>query len=104
MSVEEMLNRLRSNAGQWHQQAKLLPLLLRAGCDSVAVEEAVGLERRVQNVWVAAEQVWLERAARKIALTQGSSLWGCTVGRIAVWVAILFLLLVLLAPVCTLLG
>ncbi|GAB4818970.1 hypothetical protein N2152v2_006016 [Parachlorella kessleri] len=58
MSVEEMLNRLRSNAGEWHQQAKLLPLLLRAGCDSVAVEEAVGLERRVQNVWIAAEQVY----------------------------------------------
>lgn len=62
MSTDEMLNRLRSNAGHWHQLANLLPALARAGVDSTVVEEMVGLERRLQNVWTGAEQV---RRARR---------------------------------------
>jgi hypothetical protein len=58
MSVEEMLNRLRSQAGHWHELAKYLPALHRAGYDSIAVEEATGLERRTQNVWNTAAQVY----------------------------------------------
>lgn len=58
LSTDEMLNRLRSNAGHWHQLAKYLPALQRAGVDSMVIEEMVGLERRLQNVWVAAEQVY----------------------------------------------
>lgn len=57
MPTDEMLNRLRSTTGQWHQLAKLLPALLRAGMDGVAVEEETGLERKVQNVWHTAVQV-----------------------------------------------
>lgn len=58
MSPEEMLGRLRSQAGHWHELARFLPALQRAGYDSVAVEEATGLERRVQNVWNTAAQVY----------------------------------------------
>jgi hypothetical protein len=58
MSPEEMLGRLRSLAGHWHELARFLPALQRAGYDSVAVEEATGLERRVQNVWNTAAQVY----------------------------------------------
>lgn len=57
ISPDEMLGRLRTNAGAWHELAKFLPALQRAGYDSMVVEEVVGLERRLQNVWTAAEQV-----------------------------------------------
>lgn len=57
LSVDEMLNRLRSLSGQWHQLAKVLPALQAAGFDGVAVEEETGLERKTQNVWNTAVQV-----------------------------------------------
>lgn len=57
LSPDDMIARLRTNAGHWHQLAKLLPALARAGYDSMVVEELVGLERSQQNVWTAAEQV-----------------------------------------------
>lgn len=57
MASEEMLNRLRSFSGHWHQLAKLLPALQRAGFDGPAIEEATGLERKIQNVWGTAAQV-----------------------------------------------
>lgn len=56
MHPEEMLNRLRSFSGHWHQLAKLLPALQRAGFDGPAIEEATGLERKIQNVWGTASQ------------------------------------------------
>lgn len=58
MAPEEMLNRLRSFTGHWHQLAKLLPALQRAGFDGPAIEEATGLERKIQNVWGTAAQVY----------------------------------------------
>ncbi len=79
MSTEEMFNRLRSNAGHWHQLAKLLPLLQRAGVDSVQVEEAVGLERKLQNMWTAAEQVGGQAGGRAAGTWAASlrALGGC---------------------------
>ena len=52
-----MLNRIRADAGPWHQLAKLLPALTRAGVDATAVEAETGLERARQNVWAVSEQV-----------------------------------------------
>lgn len=57
MSVDEMLNRVRSQSGPWHQLAKLIPALQRKGVDGLAVEEDTGLERRQQNIWATAAQV-----------------------------------------------
>ena len=51
-----MLNRIRADAGPWHQLAKLLPALTRAGIDATAVEAETGLERARQNVWAVSEQ------------------------------------------------
>lgn len=57
MSTEEMLSRINSLSGSWHQLAKLLPALQRAGVDAIAVEEFTGLERKTQNVWQTSAQV-----------------------------------------------
>eukprot|EP00887_Chlorella_sp_A99_P004991 scaffold4.g4991.t1 len=51
LGTDEMMNRLRAGAGAWHELAKLLPALQRKGLDAVAVEEATGIERRLQNVY-----------------------------------------------------
>jgi len=55
---QEMLNRLQAQAGHWHQLAKLLPALNNAGYDSNVVEEMTGLERKVQNIWTSAAQIY----------------------------------------------
>ncbi len=57
LSNDEMLGRLRALSGHWHELAKYLPALQRAGIDGMAVEEATGLERKIQNVWSTAAQV-----------------------------------------------
>lgn len=54
--AQDMLNRIRADAGPWHQLAKLLPALTRAGLDATAVEAETGLERARQNVWAVSEQ------------------------------------------------
>lgn len=56
-AAQDMLNRIRADAGPWHQLAKLLPALTRAGVDATAVEAETGLERARQNVWAVSEQV-----------------------------------------------
>ena len=56
MGTDEMLSRLRSLSGHWHQLAKLLPALQRAGIDGMGVEEETGLERKLQNVWSTSAQ------------------------------------------------
>lgn len=56
--MEAMLNRLKSQAGAWHDLAKLLPALARSGMDSAAVEEATGLERAYQNTWIVSASVY----------------------------------------------
>lgn len=58
LSSDEMLGRLRALSGHWHELAKYLPALQRAGIDGMAVEEATGLERKIQNVWSTAAQVY----------------------------------------------
>jgi Rubisco accumulation factor 1 helix turn helix domain len=45
------------HAGQWHDLAKLLPNLARAGIDGLAVEQATGVERPEQNILVVAASV-----------------------------------------------
>ncbi|KAK9839810.1 hypothetical protein WJX81_003436 [Elliptochloris bilobata] len=55
---QTMLNKIRADAGPWHQLAKLLPALVRAGIDATAVEAETGLERARQNVWAVSEQVY----------------------------------------------
>lgn len=55
--ARDALNRLRVQAGHWHELAKLLPRLAAAGYDSKAVESETGLERARQNCWVVAQQV-----------------------------------------------
>ena len=79
LSSEEMLGRLRALSGHWHELAKFLPALQRAGIDAMAVEEATGLERRIQNVWGTAAQVralgvWPGR--RYAAAGSGARPWG----------------------------
>lgn len=51
------LDRLRSNAGHWHELAKLLPRLAMSGYDSQVVEMETGLERVTQNAWMVAQSV-----------------------------------------------
>lgn len=57
-SPQEMLLRLQAQAGLWHQLARLLPALQRKGYDATAVEEATGLERKVQNIWTSAASIY----------------------------------------------
>lgn len=51
------LDKVRSQAGYWHELAKLFPRLAAAGYDSQVVEMETGLERKVQNSWIASSQV-----------------------------------------------
>lgn len=48
MAPEEMLNKLRSRAGRWHQLAKLFPFLSTAGFDSSHVDEVTGITPAIQ--------------------------------------------------------
>lgn len=73
LSSDEMLGRLRALSGRWHELAKYLPALQRAGIDGMAVEEATGLERKIQNVWSTAAQV-------RVARGQGGRKWRAAVG------------------------
>jgi hypothetical protein len=58
VSPQDMLRRLQAQAGQWHQLAKLFPALLAKGYDAGAVEEATGLEKRTQNIWISAASIY----------------------------------------------
>ena len=53
------LDKIRAQAGYWHELAKLFPRLAAAGYDSQVVEMETGLERKVQNLWIASQQVIL---------------------------------------------
>lgn len=57
MDANQMLDRLRAQAGPWHELAKLFQLLQGLGYDSSAVEEATGLERKEQALWASSAQV-----------------------------------------------
>lgn len=60
---QEMLNKLRNKAGQWHQLAKLLPVLYAKGFDSNTIAEITGLNPLEQNSWVVAGTVYDSVAA-----------------------------------------
>ena len=47
-----VLDRLSSQAGHWHELARLLPGLAAAGYDGGAIEERCGIERATQGRWV----------------------------------------------------
>ena len=47
-----VLDRLSSQAGHWHELARLLPGLAAAGYDGTAIEERCGIERSTQGRWV----------------------------------------------------
>lgn len=68
MSTEAMLNRLQAQAGKWYQLAKLLPALQRAGIDATTIQDITGMERRLQNLWTSALQVY-ESVKRSGVLT-----------------------------------
>ena len=53
------LDKIRAQAGYWHELANLFPRLAAAGYDSQVVEMETGLERKVQNAWLASQQVIL---------------------------------------------
>lgn len=57
--AREALDKIRAQAGYWHELAKLFPRLAAAGYDSQVVEMETGLERVVQNSWMVAQHVRL---------------------------------------------
>jgi hypothetical protein len=59
----EMLDRIEAGAGHWHQLAKLLPALQRAGFDAAAVEDRTGVDPKTQNLWSSAAQIYDSLAA-----------------------------------------
>jgi hypothetical protein len=48
MTPDEMLGKLRSRAGKWHNLAKMLPYLYRQGYDSSVVDQMTGITPAVQ--------------------------------------------------------
>lgn len=57
--AQVLVNKLRANAGHWHELAKMLPVLAAAGMDSTAIESETGVERVQQNAWTVSVQVWI---------------------------------------------
>ena len=57
-SPDAMLDRIEAGAGHWHELAKLLPALHAAGVDGGVVEERTGVERKLQNLWTGAAQIY----------------------------------------------
>jgi hypothetical protein len=53
-----MLDQIESGAGHWHELAKLFPALHAAGVDGGVVEERTGVERKLQNLWTGASQIY----------------------------------------------
>lgn len=58
ISPEVMLKRIQAQAGPWHELAKLLPILQSKGFDANVVEEATGLEKRMQNIWTSSASIY----------------------------------------------
>ena len=55
---QKLLAKLKTGAGHWHELAKALPMLQRAGFDWLAIESETGLERALQSIWTIAGQVY----------------------------------------------
>ena len=58
MEPQDMLNRLRSRAGKWHDLAKLIPALNSKGYDSSAIDQATGINPAEQNIWIVSATVY----------------------------------------------
>lgn len=55
---QQLLNRLRAQAGQWHELAKCLPILYAKGFDTSTIAEITGVNPVDQNRWVVAGTVY----------------------------------------------
>ncbi|GAX76910.1 hypothetical protein CEUSTIGMA_g4356.t1 [Chlamydomonas eustigma] len=57
MSPEEMMNRLRTRAGQWHMLAKCIPSLYKLSYTSANIDEISGITPSEQSRWVVASTI-----------------------------------------------
>ncbi len=55
---QKLLAKLKTGAGYWHELARALPALQRAGFDWLNIEAETGLERALQSIWTIAGQVY----------------------------------------------
>ena len=55
---QKLLAKLKTGAGHWHELARSLPALQRAGFDWLNIEAETGLERVLQSIWTIAGQVY----------------------------------------------
>ena len=55
---QKLLAKLKTGTGHWHELARALPALQRAGFDWLAIEAETGLERALQSIWTIAGQVY----------------------------------------------
>ncbi|KAG2426314.1 hypothetical protein HXX76_013071 [Chlamydomonas incerta] len=58
MEPQEMLNKLRSRAGHWHELAKLMAPLNSSGYSSTSIDEMTGITPLEQSKWVVAATVY----------------------------------------------
>ncbi|GFH15929.1 uncharacterized protein HaLaN_12256, partial [Haematococcus lacustris] len=71
MAPQDMMNRLRARAGKWHQLAKMLPLLAKAGYDNTTVDEMTGITPVLQACEVLARSMkeWERRPVERTGFT-----------------------------------
>ncbi|GFR49049.1 hypothetical protein Agub_g11075 [Astrephomene gubernaculifera] len=55
---QEMLNKLRSRAGHWHDLAKFIPALNSKGYSAAVIDELTGITPAEQNKWVVSGTVY----------------------------------------------
>ena len=65
-----VLDKMRSSSGNWHQLARFLPQLARAGYDTTTIEGETGLHRSEQDVWNVALQVGHTPHRSSVLLTE----------------------------------
>jgi hypothetical protein len=88
---QEMISKLRSRAGQWHQLAKHLPVLYAKGFDTNTVAELTGVNPVDQNTWVVAGTVYdsIKATGQVRACTLGRGSSGTRRGRTPACAAVL---------------
>lgn len=55
---QELLNRLRTRAGSWHDLGKIIPVLHNEGFDSTVIDEMTGINPAQQNLLAVASTVY----------------------------------------------
>ena len=58
--AQQMMERIREMAGNWHQLAALFPRLTAGGYDMTVIEMECGIERATQNLWTVSQQVHMQ--------------------------------------------